>query len=75
MRLHGCGYLTCHGPEPCSRISRTGARWPFLLAILPWLGLTPAFPADEPLDQPGPGTQTVNVLVINFEPVLKLCAD
>jgi len=64
--------LTCS--SECSRRSTTGATallWSFLLGVLCAIDLSIALCAAEAPDRAGSGTQTVNVIVINFDPVLK----
>jgi hypothetical protein len=58
-------------PKPGLRTRRCCARSLVLAAVLPGIGLAPALSADEAPAKQLVGIQTVNVIVINFDPVLK----
>ena len=53
------------------RTARLRILGPVLLSLLGLVSLLPIVPAGEAPDKVGLGSQTVNVIVINFDPVLK----
>jgi len=63
--------LRGRGPKTPSSTGRPRGFWPVWFGIPGLVGSLSVFPAGSAPAPPDPGTQTVNVIVISFDPVLK----